>query len=409
MSCIPVDTLEKGMVLSKDVLDINARLLLSKGQHIKPKHIRILKVWGITDVNVVGQKGKTDAEELSVDPEIIEAVREATQEIFKNLDLEHPALKEIFELSVMHRSQNFQRHQKEHIKFQLNESMDDSTKLNIRSRIEKLNIKLPEIPSIVNELNDKTADPFASANDIAEIVDKSPSLTAILLRIVNSAFYSFSAKIDTVSRAVTLIGSKEITGLALGLSTMQVFKDIPEDIIDMKSFLRHSLLCGLISRIIASQKNMPQTEPMFVSGLLHDVGRLIFYKYFPDHAKRLFNAVFDTHQSLYSIENKYIGCRHTEIGKLLLKKWRLSKTLESNVHYHHRPSGADDPVEAGIVHVADVIANGLGIGSSGEKIIPQFDFEIWEDLKISPQLFKPAVDLAVHQLASLEILIESDN
>ena len=83
--------------------------------------------------------------------------------------------------------------------------------------------------------------------------------------------------------------------------------------------------------------------------------------------------------------------------------------MESNVHYHHRPSGADDPVEAGIVHVADVIANGLGIGSSGEKIIPQFDFEIWEDLKISPQLFKPAVDLAVHQLASLEILIESDN
>lgn len=66
--------------------------------------------------------------------------------------------------------------------------------------------------------------------------------------------------------------------------------------------------------------------------------------------------------------------------------------------------GPADVCNAGIVHVADVISNGLGVGSSGEKIIPQFDYEIWEDLKISPQLFKPAVDLAVHQLASLELL-----
>ena len=73
---------------------------------------------------------------------------------------------------------------------------------------------------------------------------------------------------------------------------------------------------------------------------------------------------------------------------------------------HHRPSQAADPVEAGIVHLADIISNGLGIGSSGEKIIPQFDDVIWEDLQISPQLFKPAVNLAVHQLASLEMFFK---
>ena len=85
MGYISVDALEKGMVLSEDVLDINARLLLSKGQQITPKHIRILKVWGIINVNVVGEKDQKDYEEASVEPEIIEAVEASTQEIFKNI------------------------------------------------------------------------------------------------------------------------------------------------------------------------------------------------------------------------------------------------------------------------------------------------------------------------------------
>ena len=403
MACLSVDNLKNGMVLSEDVLDINAKLLLSKGQQITPKQIRVLKIWGITEVDVVGEKDKSNIEAPQADPEIIQEIKESVKEIFKNVDLKHPAIKEIFELSVAHRSQNRIQPPIANIKFEINEYVASKNRLNIRKKIETLKIKLPEIPSIVNQLNDITADPYASANDIAEIVNKSPSITAVLLRIVNSAFYGFPAKIDTVSRAVTLIGSKEITGLALGLSTMHVFKDIPEDIIEMKSFLRHSLSCGLISRIIASQKNMPQTEQMFVSGLLHDIGRLIIYKYFPEQANAILSAAFESGQSLYSMEEDLIGCRHAEIGKLLLKNWKLSAALESNVSNHHQPSQAADPVEAGIVHVADIISNGLGIGSSGEKIIPHFDDTIWEDLHISPQLFKPAVDLAVHQLASLEM------
>jgi HD-like signal output (HDOD) protein len=405
MACLSVDNLKNGMVLSEDVLDINAKLLLSKGQQITPKQIRVLKIW----VDVVGEKDKSNIEAPQADPEIIQEIKESVKEIFKNVDLQHPAIKEIFELSVAHRSQNHIQPPIDNIKFEINENVADKKRLNIRKKIETLKIKLPEIPSIVNELNDITADPYASANDIAEIVNKSPSLTAVLLRIVNSAFYGFPAKIDTVSRAVTLIGSKEITGLALGLSTVQVFKDIPEDIIEMKSFLRHSLSCGLISRIIASQKNMPQTEQMFVSGLLHDIGRLIVYKYFPDQAKCIVKVAFDTQQSLYSAENEVIGCRHTDIGKFLLKDWKLSGALENNVHFHHQPSGAVDPLEAGIVHIADIISMGLGIGSSGETIIPHFDDETWDELKISPQLFKPAIDLAEHQLASLEMFFNSNN
>ena len=101
-------------------------------------------------------------------------------------------------------------------------------------------------------------DPFATSNDVAQVVNKSPSLAALLLRIVNSAYYGFPSKIDRISRAVTIIGTKEISGLALGISVMRVFSDIPKEVIDMQAFIRHSLACGMLARILAALKNLQQ-------------------------------------------------------------------------------------------------------------------------------------------------------
>ncbi|NIV98483.1 HDOD domain-containing protein, partial [Candidatus Saccharibacteria bacterium] len=144
-------------------------------------------------------------------------------------------------------------------------------------RLTKEKITLPEIPSIVFELNEVIANPLSSAEDIAQVVNRSPSLTALLLKIVNSPFYGFPSKIDKISLAVTLIGTREISGLALGISLVSLFNNIPKELLSMYSFLRHSLACGIFSRILAAHKSLPQTEQLFVSGLLHDLGRLILY------------------------------------------------------------------------------------------------------------------------------------
>ena len=360
MSYIPVENIRQGMVLSEDVRDINNRLLLSKDQKITNKQIRILKIWGVTAVNVVDEDDIEKKEEPFVNPDIVEKVQDTTKNVFKNVDLNHPAISEIFRLSVLHRIQNYTPTKNGDKKLISEKKSDGNFRSDIRKQIEKQKLTLPEIPSIVNELNEVTADPHASANDISKIVVKSPSLTAILLKIANSAFYSFPFKIDNISRAITLIGSKEITGLAIGISVMQVFKDIPQKFVDMNSFLKHSLACGLVARILASQKNMSQTEQMFVAGLLHDIGRLIIYKYFPDQAKDLFQIVSNTSESLYDAEASYLRCRHPEIGRFLFKKWKLPKPLEDSVFFHHRPTSSNKPIEAGIVHIADIVVNGLG-------------------------------------------------
>ena len=403
MGCISIDEIKQGMVLSDDVLDINQKLLLTKGQTITSKHIRIFKIWGITEVNVFGKDEKISGIKPRLDPELTKKIEDQTKQKFKNIDLEHPVVKEIFKLSVSYRCNNGGVNTLKFINLAKHDNLAKNLKSDIGEKVKSVEIKLPELSSIVAELNEIVADPLASANDVAEVVNKSPSLTALLLKIANSAFYGFPSKIDTISRAVTLIGSKQIASLALGVSIMNSFKDIPKAIIDMESFLKHSLACGLISRILSAYMNIGQAEQMFVSGLLHDIGRLILYKYFPDESKLFFKLAIESDKSLYTIERGHIGFSHAHIGKNLLNTWKLPIAIENNVVFHHRPSDAPDQKKATIIHLADIIVNGLGLGTSGERLISQMDYKALENIDVSVTIFNTVSQLAIHQLASFEL------
>jgi len=403
MGIIHVDRLKENMVLSEDVRDLNTRLLLAKDLKIQAKHVRILKMWGITEVNVVTDEPDYDETTTKeIDPELLERIEESTKHLFRHVDLEHPAMQELFRLSVLSKSRHDIDKTDKKKMVDIVEDSNEKLMSDLRDNITYQEIKLPEIPSTIFELNEVIANPLASADDIARIVSKSPSLTAILLQIVNSPVYAFPTKIDTISRAVTFIGTHEISGLALGISAISIFKDIPEDIIDMHLFLNHSLACAIISRILCAYKNITQTEQLFVSGLLHDIGRLILYKYYPEQAKKILIRAESSKELLHQEEKKGIGCKHTDIGRDLLKKWKIPFAIENNVFYHHNPSGANNQTHATIVHLADIIAHSLEIGTSGERFVPNFDHKAFDSLGLSPSCFDSVIRLATHQFKAIE-------
>lgn len=406
MGTIHINKLKPGMVLDEEVRDINGRLLLKRGKNIQSAHIRIFKIWGVTEVNIRGKNGNKSTSDGTVDPEHIKKIKEYTHNLFCHADLEHPALKEIFRISVQFRSEHgFPLKDKKADLAEL-ESPQHPDNNDFLQKLNRENITLPEIPSIVFELNEVIANPLSSAEDIAQVVQRSPSLTALLLKIVNSPFYGFPSKIDKISLAVTLIGTREISGLALGISVISLFKNIPKEILDMYSFLKHSLACGIISRILAAHKSIPQTEQLFVSGLLHDLGRLILYSYFPQEARNILSRARSANMLLYLQENNSLGCNHTHIVKQLLQQWKLPMVLENNVFYHHDPSEASHPVTATLVHLADIITNGLGIGTSGERFVPPLDNDAWDGLGLSPSCFDIVVKQATHQFFALESMLE---
>lgn len=405
MGCVAVEDLSQGMVLSEDVRDIHCRLLLSRGQVISEKHLRILKIWGVCAVNVVGSpKGAEDASE-TLDPERMARTQAITDRVFRHLDTGHETIQGIYQEALAYRYAHpgaafpGERWSAAGHK---GATVDADS---IRTRISTVDLKLPDAPPIISELNAVIADPFATSNDVARVVNKSPALAALLLRIVNSAYYGFPSKIDRITRAVTIIGTKEISSLALGICVMRTFKDIPAELIDMAAFIRHSLACGLLARMIAAQKNLPETEQLSVAGLLHDMGKLIIFKYYPGPAAAAHAHAAAAGCTVYQSERSLFGIDHTQVAKHLLQKWKIPPVLANSIIHHHHPSAAQDVTKAVIVQMADIIANGLGLGTSGELAIPAFDDKAWDGLGIAACNINWVIRQAIHQLGALDITL----
>jgi HD-like signal output (HDOD) protein len=399
MALVNVDKLVRDAVLSEDVRDINARLLLAKGLAISDQHIRVLKMWGVFEVHVQGADPEPDSGAVKADDERLSSVAHQVNTIFTPIDLDHPVVKEVVRLSITYRLERPQMDENETLAA-LMPGRTAKTDLSqaISAKFDRMQIQLPEVPSLIYELNEIIADPLSSAGDIGRVVSKSPSLAALLLKIVNSAFYGFRSKIDSISRAVTLIGSKEVSHLALGITIMETFRSIPRHVIDVSSFLEHNLACGIVSRIIAAHANIAHTEQMFVSGMLHDIGRLVLCKYFPQLALQTFATASREQCPLMKVEQELLGCTHAHLGKKLLHKWKLPYSLENNVAYHHHPSAAPYPECAATIQMADMIVHGLGVGMSGETMIPTFDVKAWSRVNLPVSAFPSIFNQSSHQL-----------
>jgi HD-like signal output (HDOD) protein len=108
---------------------------------------------------------------------------------------------------------------------------------------------------------------------------------------------------------------------------------------------------------------------------------------------------------MYKVEKDYLGSDHAKVGRQLMKQWKLPMILESNVCYHHKPSDAPQLIPATIVHLADLIVNSLGIGSSGERFVSSLDYDAWEKLELPPSCFEKVVGQATHQFEALETIL----
>ncbi|MBI5896419.1 MAG: HDOD domain-containing protein [Desulfobacterales bacterium] len=394
---VALDKLKDGVVLSEDVRDTNGRLLLTKGNPIDANQIRLLKIWGVPEVQIQESDQAVESEKSEIDADSRLKIERTVQTICQHIDTGHPAINLIYNTAIEYRCQKGL-----FIDFGPRQPLPENFKLDLynglKTQIHFSEVQLPESPAIISEFNQIVDDPMSSANDIAAVVSRSPSLAALLLKIANSAAYGFPSKIDTLSHAVAILGTREVGVLAMVISSVQFFGDIPKELIDMSTFLRHSLACGLLSRILAAQAKIQHTERLFLAGLLHDIGRLVWYRYFPEQAKLVLNMAKSTGLSVYEIEKECMGISHTQIAGYLLRKWKFPDTLVNGIIFHHRPMRSPEPLEPSIVHMADIGINALGLGHSGGHIIPHFDPRGWHQLGVAPGAMKTALDQTVQQL-----------
>ena len=182
MALVSIDRLALGMVLSQDVRDMTSRLLLSKGLRIESRHIRLLKMWGIFEVHVQETGAPAGTVSETADPERLEAVGKEVVRLFGNLDLGHPVIKEVLKLSATYRMTKPDGKTRESRQATKNPNPLPVPSRNLLAGMERLEIKLPEVPTLVFQLNEIIADPMSSAADIGYLVNQSPSLAAMLLK-----------------------------------------------------------------------------------------------------------------------------------------------------------------------------------------------------------------------------------
>ncbi|MCG6537393.1 MAG: HDOD domain-containing protein, partial [Syntrophales bacterium LBB04] len=383
------------------------------GLSLTPKHLRVIKIWGVAAAEIEGLSDGSRPPALEeINPVVLLEAEELTEKQFSHADMDHPFLRELFRICTLRRAQQMalQKTSASEVEASGLEAAPTAVEKSGRPvgiRYKDLaallegDVGLASLPHIFTEINRVISDPRSSAIHVANVISKDPNLTTKLLRIVNSAFYGFPSKIDTISRAVTILGSRELSTLAFGTSVLEIFKDIPADLVDMKSFWEHSVACGIAARMIASYKNIVNTERLFVAGLLHDIGRLITYKYLRQQGREMLLHAQRTDCLLRSAELEVLGFDHTTIGAMLMQKWKLPVVLEQAVGYHHQPLLSQHPLETSIVHIADILINALMIGTSGERFVPPVIPEAWIEVRLPTEIFTKSVQLIDRQVAEV--------
>ena len=266
---------------------------------------------------------------------------------------------------------------------------------------------LLSLPDVCLRVQDLLADPHVSAAQIGEVINYDPGLTARLLKIVNSAYYGMPSRIETVERAITVIGMKDLQALVLATSAVDTFNRISTDLVDMEVFWHHSVFTGLAARHLAREAGMKRPESIFVAALLHDVGKLILYQELPEQSQQILDRCADDLTRQTVMEQELLGFDHGMVGAALLRAWSLPENLITAVRHHHEPEAAESfRVETAIVHIANAIACTVEPGTKGKidekaalnDIVPV----TWQLTHLSPEVITPTVTAV--NMQSFELL-----
>ncbi len=224
---------------------------------------------------------------------------------------------------------------------------------------------LPALPAIVTRLIEIVNSPESSADDAAELIEKDPALTSKMLRLANSAFYGIPRTISSVSSAVVILGFNTIRSVALSASIMKMFPSGGTERFFVHSrFWRHSVVCASVAKAIARShihQLMLDPEGAFCTGILHDIGKLIFSCYVPEEYELAYRRAQEGGIDLRAAEQETMGLDHSSIGRMLADRWALPIELENSLVYHHEPFEAQKAGElVTLVHLADRLAHQVG-------------------------------------------------
>lgn len=219
--------------------------------------------------------------------------------------------------------------------------------------------KLCSFSEVAIKFNDLVEDGSSGAAQFAATIQTDPALSAALLRLANSAMFSGGRQIDSVERAINLVGLNEIRDLVFGVCAANAFRGIPNTLISVEDFWRHSLYCAAASQILSKQAKACEHLSLFTAGMLHDIGQLVMFNREPELSQQAIKHSIAENDGLLTFESEraIFGFDHTAVGLELAKQWDFPDFLQRCISDHHDPFQDKDVDSAVvIVHVANSVS-----------------------------------------------------
>lgn len=239
----------------------------------------------------------------------------------------------------------------------------------ILNRLRKIDV-LPTFPAVVGEVIRVIEDPMSSAADLARSMD--PSITGEILRIANTAYFGTRnfRKITSIEHAIAIIGLAQLSQIILHMPFLSMMRS--DGAIDQKKFVRHSMTCGILSKVISRTLHVGDEHVVYIGGLMHDIGSIVIYRYFLDEWKEINRLHRENGMAWIEAEQEVLSCGHGMIGACLLIMWNIPQPIVDAVMHHHAPQNAADNVwNAKLVDVGNRFAKRIDL-SDGFRCFDDF-------------------------------------
>lgn len=222
--------------------------------------------------------------------------------------------------------------------------------------------ELPTLPNVATKLISLTSEDDTTLGDIAALVSQDISLSAKILKVSNSAFYSFPQQIGSIKQAVSILGTNAVRSLVLSFSFLTIKTGKKQSRFNFENFWERSLASAVASKLILEKVKDADTEEIFVSGLLQNLGELILARTLPEKYDETLQQIEEKDKAAIDIELEMFDIGHAEIGYEVAKQWGFPEVLLLPILHHHNPTGysgenskIDQTVKA--VYLSDHLTN----------------------------------------------------
>lgn len=260
-------------------------------------------------------------------------------------------------------------------------------------------IEIATLPEVTMRIVDVVQDKRSTAHDLHKIVRNDPSLSARVLRVVNSAFYGLPGLIGSIDRAIMMLGLNAVKNIAIAASIGKMFKSsVICDDFSGKDLWTHCVAVGASNKLITETIGLALPDESFLAGLIHDIGLVAVIQC---HSQELPKIVELTKSgvSYCKAEESVIGANHQEIGMALTVRWKFPRSFQYVTGYHHNPSelAQENRLLSMVTHISDILCAKKDIGL---KIIVETE-------EISPEMLNE-IGISTEQLDEITEKIEGE-